>query len=71
MRVRFQADADLDGRVLRGLKRVAPEIDFQTATEAALEGISDPDVLGIAAGAGRVLVSQDRRTMPLIFADLR
>ncbi len=67
MRVRFQADADLDGRVLRGLKRVAPEIDFQTAAESALEGIPDPEVLAIAAGAGRVLVSQDRRTMPTHF----
>ena len=67
MRVRFQADADLDGRVLRGLKRVAPEIDFRTATGAALEGISDLEVLGMAARAGRVLVSQDRRTMPTHF----
>jgi hypothetical protein len=67
MRVRFQADADLDGRVLRGLKRVAREIDFQTAAEAALEGISDPEVLGIAARGGRILVSQDRRTMPTHF----
>ncbi len=64
MRVRFQADADLDGRVLRGLKRAAPEIDIRTAEEAALTGLEDPEVLRIAAESGRVLVSQDRRTMP-------
>lgn len=68
MRVRFQADADLDGRVSRGLKRFAPEIDIRTAAEAGLEGLSDPDVLRIAADSGRVLVSQDRRTMPAHFA---
>jgi hypothetical protein len=43
MRVRFQADADLDG-------------------------LADPEVLQIAADTGRVLVSQDRRTMPVHFA---
>ena len=68
MRVRFQADSDLDGRILRGLRRRAPELDIRTATEAGLEGIKDPDVLRIAADSGRVLVSQDRRTMPGHFA---
>lgn len=68
MRVTFQADADLDGRVLRGLRRVAPEIDIRTAADAGLAGLEDPDVLQIAAASGRVLVSQDRRTMPRHFA---
>jgi predicted nuclease of predicted toxin-antitoxin system len=64
MRVRFQADADLDGRILRGLRRAAPEVDIQTAADAGLTGVEDPEVLRIAADSGRVLVSQDRRTMP-------
>ena len=68
MRARFQADADLDGRILRGLRRAAPEIDIQTAADAGLDGVKDPDVLRIAADAGRILVSQDRRTMPGHFA---
>jgi hypothetical protein len=67
MRVRFQADADLDGRILRGLRRAAPEIDIRTAAEAALEGLTDPEVLRISADSGRILVSQDRRTMPAHF----
>jgi hypothetical protein len=67
MKVRFQADWDLDGRVLRGLRRAAPEIDIQTAPDAGLAGLKDADVLRIAAMAGRILVSQDRRTMPLHF----
>ena len=57
-------DVCFDGRVLRGLRRAVLDIDFQTATEAGLEGISDPEVLRIAAEQGRILVSQDRRTMP-------
>jgi len=68
MRVKFQADADLDGRVLRGLRRAAPEIDIRTAADAALAGLEDPEVLLIAADSGRILVSQDRRTMPVHFA---
>jgi len=68
MRVRFQADADLDGRILRGLRRVATEIDIRTAADAGLAGLEDPEVLRLAADSGRVLVSQDRRTMPAHFA---
>jgi hypothetical protein len=64
MRVRFQADADLDGRILRGLRRAAPEIDIRTASDAGLAGLKDPEVLRISADSGRVLVSQDRGTMP-------
>ncbi len=43
MRVRFQADADLDG-------------------------LADSDALRIAADSGRILVSQNRRTMPSHFS---
>ena len=68
MRVKFQADADLDGRILRGLRRAAPEIDIRTAADANLASLEDPEVLQIAAKAGRILVSQDRRTMPGHFA---
>jgi hypothetical protein len=68
MRARFQADADLDGRILRGLRRVSSEIDFRTAPEAGLEGLQDSEVLRIAAQSGRILVNQDRRTMPTHFA---
>ena len=68
MRVRFQADADLDGRILRGLRRTVPEIDIRTAADARLAGLEDREVLRIAADSGRILVSQDRRTMPAHFA---
>ncbi|MGH9663063.1 MAG: DUF5615 family PIN-like protein [Bryobacteraceae bacterium] len=59
---------DLDGRILRGLRRAAPEIDIHTAAGAAVEGLKDPEVLRIAADSGRILVSQNRRTMPAHFA---
>lgn len=59
--------ADLDEPVLRGIKRTVPDIDFQTATQAGLEGLPDPDVLRSTAEQGRILVSQDRRTIPSHF----
>ena len=68
MRVKFQADADLDGRIIRGLRRAAPGIDIRTAISGGLTGQTDPEVLRIAAESERILVSQDRRTMPRHFA---
>ena len=68
MRIRFQADADLDGRVIRGLKRRSPEIDIRWAANAGFVGVADPEVLRISAESERILVSQDRRTMPAYFA---
>jgi len=65
MRVRFQGDEDLDGR---GLRRAAPEVDIQTAVDAGLVGLKDPDILRIYADSGRILVRQDLRTMPAHFA---
>jgi len=59
MRIRFQADADLNEVIISVLLRRAPEIDFQTATTAGLEGLGDPEVLAAAAGEGRILVSRD------------
>ena len=69
MTIKFQADADLNQNIVTGVLRQEPKIDFQTALAADLEGIPDEKVLKIAAKEKRVLVSHDRRTMPLHFAD--
>jgi hypothetical protein len=50
---------------------VAPEIDIRSADDAGLAGLPDPRVLQIAADSGRILVSQDRRTMPAHFAEFQ
>jgi predicted nuclease of predicted toxin-antitoxin system len=68
MNIRFQADADLNEDIVLGVTRLEPQIDFQTASEAGLRGLSDPEVLSGAAQDNRILVSHDRRTMPLHFA---
>jgi hypothetical protein len=68
MRPRFQADADFNEEIVSGLLRNHPDMDFQTAEEAGLRGLPDPEVLTRAADDRRILVTHDRRTMPAHFA---
>lgn len=63
MKLTFQADADLDPDIGRGLLRREPSIDFQSKAGVIPDGTPDLEVLRIAANAGRVLVSRDARTM--------
>jgi hypothetical protein len=67
--VRFQADADLNQAIVTGVMRRQPGTNFQTATEAGLEGLQDSEVLALSAKQQRILVTHDRRTMPTEFAE--
>ena len=69
MKIRFQADADLNQVILLSTIRQEPAIDFQTAVAADLEGIEDPIVLARCARDNRILVTHDKKTMPHHFAD--
>lgn len=69
MRIRFQADADLNHIVVLATVRREPAIDFQSAVAADLAHRSDKEVLAIAAREGRVLVTHDQKTMPRHFAE--
>lgn len=68
MSIRFQADADLNPEIGRGLRRREPLIDFRDAAGVIADGTPDPEVLQIAAEDDRVLVSRDVTTMPDYFA---
>ena len=46
MKVRYQADYDLNQEIVRILCHREPTIDFQTAHKAGLEGIDDDTDLG-------------------------
>jgi len=69
MSLRFQADADFNGTILRAVLRREPGLDVQTAEAAGLRGLSDPEVLAVAARDGRVLLTHDQRTMPRHFGE--
>lgn len=68
MKVRFQADVDLNQIIVKATVRHEPLIDFQTAQAANLDGLSDTEVLAFAASTGRILVTHDLKTMPKYFA---
>jgi hypothetical protein len=71
MRPRFQADADLNHKILLGLRRREAAIDFQSAVQGGIIGKTDPEVLSVAANAGRILVSHDRATSLVTLRDSR
>ena len=66
---RFQADADFNQKVVIGLRRREPTLHFRTAAEGGVIGLSDSDVLNLAAEANLIVVSHDRQTMTRLFAN--
>ncbi len=71
MKVRFLADADLNKTIVSGVLRREPTVDFLTARAAGLRRMKDPEVLALAAGQQRVIVSHDVGTMPAHFREFR
>jgi hypothetical protein len=69
LKIRFQADADIDPDIWRGLCRREPSIDFEGHIGVIPDSTPDPEVLKLAAEAGRVLVSADVKTMLVHFAE--
>ncbi len=69
MKIRFQADADLNQIIVKATIRREPTLDFQTAQAGNLPGLEDKEVLAIAAKEGRLLVTHDRKTLPHHFAE--
>lgn len=69
MKIRFQADACLDHDIVTIIRRREPSLNIQTAHEAGLEGVLDPEVLRLAAETDRLLLTPDRATMPTHFSE--
>lgn len=69
MRVRFQADADFNQIIVKAVLRREPTVEFTIAQAASLSGLSDKDVLTIAAQNGRLLITHDRKTIPHYFGE--
>ncbi len=68
MKLRLQADADLNQHIVAGLRRLERAIDIGTADEANLRGKPDPEVLASCAEEQRTLLTHDQKTMPHHFA---
>ena len=68
MKVKFQADNDLDRAIVRGVLRRRPGVDFRSEP---FVGVNDLTVLRLAAQETRILVSHDVSSMPVAFAEYR
>ena len=67
MRPRFLADADFNHKIVMGIRRREPAVDFRGASEGGVIGLPDPEVLKVAAESERILVTHDRKTLPAHF----
>jgi predicted nuclease of predicted toxin-antitoxin system len=62
--MRFLADENFDGRILRGLKREDATIDIVRVQDTEIYQADDPTVLEWAAQENRILLSHDISTIP-------
>jgi hypothetical protein len=67
MKPRSLADGDFNQKIVLGLLRREPAIDFQTAYQGGVGGLPGPEVLVLAARENRILISHDGGTMPAHF----
>lgn len=61
--LRLAADENFDGRIVRGLLRVLPELDLVRVQDTELAAADDPEVLAWAAQEGRAVLTHDVGTM--------
>jgi hypothetical protein len=57
------ADENFNGRILRALVRLIPDLDVVRAQDTSLSGADDPTLLEFAAAEGRVLMTHDIETL--------
>ena len=61
--LRFVADENFNGAIVRGALRQRPALDLVRLQDIGLSGISDPDLLEWAAREQRVVLSHDVTTL--------
>jgi hypothetical protein len=58
------SDENFNGDIVRGLLRRQPDLDLVRVQDVGLSAADDPAILEWAAGAGRIVLTHDRRTVP-------
>ena len=61
--LRFLADEDLRGTIVRAIRRLEPSIDITTVNEEGIAGAKDPEVLDYCWQNRWLLLSHDVNTM--------
>ena len=67
--LRFVADENFNGAIVRGLLRRRPTLDLVRVQDIGLAGTKDPDLLAWAAREQRVLLTHDVTTLPQFAED--
>lgn len=62
--LRFLADEDFNGHIVRGLFLHQPGIDLVRVQDVGLQGADDEVILEWAEDHGRILLTHDARTIP-------
>jgi hypothetical protein len=62
--VKFLADENFNGKILRGLKREYPEMVIIRAQDTEMYQSPDPDLLRWATEKGYIILTHDAKTMP-------
>src|SRR5688572_20656499 len=61
--LRLLTDEDFNGNVVAGVRQHYPGIELVRSQEVGLSGRMDPEVLDWAAANGKILLTNDKRTM--------
>jgi hypothetical protein len=67
--IRFIADEDFNGRIVRGLLLRNTSLDIVRVLDVGLSGASDEKLLEWATDNNRIVLTHDNRTMPRHVAD--
>ena len=62
--LRLLIDENIDHRILRGLLRLIPQLDFIIPARVGLAGLADSELLRWAAREDRTILTHDIKTMP-------
>jgi hypothetical protein len=63
MPIRLGADENFNNDIVRGLRRLNPELDIVRVQDVGLAGAGDPQILEWAAIEGRILLTHDVATV--------
>ena len=61
--LRLASDADLDGAIIKALRKRQPALDLVRVQEVGLRNAADPVILEWGAKEGRIVLTHDRKTM--------
>jgi hypothetical protein len=67
--IRFLADENFDGRIVRGLLARKHDLDLDRVQDLGLMGASDEKLLEWATDNDRIVLTHDNRTMPSHVSD--